>query len=42
MAGTTRLKSEFKNLLNRTDLYNFVAVPEEKNVFEWHFVVYGL
>jgi ubiquitin-conjugating enzyme E2 J2 len=23
-------------------LTNFVAVPEEKNVFEWHFLVYGL
>ena len=42
MAGTTRLNSEFKNLLKRTDLSNFIAVPEEKNVFEWHFVVYGL
>ena len=42
MAGTKRLQSEFQNLLKREDLANFIAVPEESNIFEWHFCVFGL
>jgi ubiquitin-conjugating enzyme E2 J2 len=42
MAGQGRLQQEFKNMLKRTDLANFVAQPEETNIFEWHFCVFGL
>jgi ubiquitin-conjugating enzyme E2 J2 len=28
--------------MKRKDLANFVAVPEEDNIFEWHFLVFGL
>lgn len=42
MAGANRLQAEFKSLLKRDDLANFIACPEEDNVFEWHFCIFGL
>jgi ubiquitin-protein ligase len=37
-----RLSAEYKQIMRRKDLANFVALPEEDNIFEWHFLVFGL
>jgi len=37
-----RLQAEFKQVAKRKDLANFVAVPDDNNIFEWHFMVFGL
>jgi ubiquitin-protein ligase len=29
-------------LLKRSSLANFVAAPEEENIYEWHFLIFGL
>lgn len=42
MSGQKRLAAEYKQIMKRKDLANFVAVPEEDNIFEWHFLVFGL
>lgn len=42
MAGTNRLQAEFKSLLKRDDLANFIACPEENDMFDWHFCIFGL
>ena len=43
-AGAIRLMKEFKALEKRKDedLANFIATPSPSNVFEWHFVIFGL
>ena len=41
-AGVIRLSKEFKVISQRSELHNFVAVPESKNIFEWHFIIFGL
>lgn len=42
MAGSTRLQAEFKTLLKRKNFENFIAAPEEANIFDWHFCIFGL
>ena len=42
LSGVTRLQKEYKQLSTSTTISNFVAVPDSKNIFEWHFVIYGL
>ena len=42
LQGVTRLQKEYKQLSQSTSLSNFVAVPDAKNIFEWHYVIYGL
>ena len=42
MSATIRLNAEFKQLLKRKDLENFVAVPEESNIYLWHYCIFGL
>ncbi len=42
MQANARLQTEFKILLKRKDLANFIAVPEESNILEWHFCIFGL
>ena len=37
-----RLQKEFKSISQRTVLDNYVAVPDPKNIFEWHFIIFGL
>ena len=37
-----RLIFEHKKILQRKDLANFVASPEEKDIHTWHFLVFGL
>ena len=52
-AGTMRLQKEFKTLAKEFQHQieknkdgqiedNFIAAPEENNVFTWHFVIFGL
>ena len=40
--GVIRLQKEYKALMARTNLENFIAMPDPKNLFEWHFIVFGL
>ena len=40
--GISRLSKEFKKISLRKDLHNFVAVPSSKNIYEWHFIIFGL
>ena len=42
LSGVTRLQKEYKALHQSTTATYFVASPDPKNIFEWHFVVYGL
>ena len=41
-SGAKRLMKEFKALESRKELSNFYAVPEENDVFKWHFIIFGL
>ena len=38
----TRLQKEYKQLATSKAELNFVAVFNHKNIFEWHFLIYGL
>ena len=42
--GAIRLQKEFKALEERKDkdLANFIATPSPTNIFEFHFVIFGL
>ena len=40
--GAIRLNKEFVALQKRKQLENFIATPEENNIFQWHFVIFGL
>ena len=42
LQGVTRLQQEYKALATSSSAQNFVAVPDAKNIFEWHFCVFGL
>ncbi len=42
LSGVTRLQKEYKQLSTSTSVTNFVAVPDSKNIFEWHYCIYGL
>lgn len=43
-AGAIRLSKEFKAIESRkeSELANFIATPNPLNLFEWHFVIFGL
>ena len=36
------MTKEYKKIATRETLDNYVAVPELNNVFEWHFIIFGL
>lgn len=40
--GVTRLQKEYRVLAARQKLDNFIAVPDEKNIFNWNFLIFGL
>ena len=40
--GAIRLTKEFKAISERKSLENFIAMPDPKNLFEWHFLIFGL
>ena len=40
--GAKRLQMEYISILKRKDLENFIAQPSPLNIFEWHFVIFGL
>jgi len=40
--GALRLQKEFKAILRRTDTENFLAQPDPEDIFQWHFVIFGL
>lgn len=42
LSGVTRLQKEYKQLSTSTTITNFVAVPDSKNIFEWHYCIFGL
>ena len=42
LVGVTRLQKEFKSLVQSNYGNNFVAVPDQKNIFEWHFCIFDL
>ena len=37
-----RLQKECRVILARKRLDNYIAVPDEKNIFVWHFLIFGL
>lgn len=37
-----RLSKEHKMILERKDLANFIAAPEERDIYSWHFLIFGL
>lgn len=37
-----RLLAEYRQLSQRKDLSNFVALPDSKDMYEWHFLIFGL
>jgi ubiquitin-protein ligase len=41
-SGVLRLTKEYKIIATRTTFDNYVAVPDPKNIFEWHFIIFGL
>ena len=41
-SGANRLQKEFKVLASRADFKNFYAVPEDNDIFTWHFLIFGL
>ena len=41
-AGYRRLTKELVALKKRKSLENFIALPEGENMFEWHYVIFGL
>ena len=40
--GAKRLQMECVSILKRKQLENFIAQPDEKNIFFWHFCIFGL
>eukprot|EP00347_Sterkiella_histriomuscorum_P007800 403347513 len=42
LVGVTRLQKEYKQLAQSPQTHNFVAVPDSKNIFEWHFCIFYL
>ena len=40
--GAKRLQREFVALSRRPKFENFYAVPEENDVFTWHYLIFGL
>ena len=42
LSGVTRLQKEYKQLALSNSVQNFIAIPDSKNIFEWHFVVFGI
>jgi len=40
--GAKRLQMEYIAILKRKELENFIAQPAPSNIFEWHFVIFGL
>ena len=41
-SAVLRLTKEYRNLQARKSLENFIALPEENNIFNWHFLIFGL
>ncbi len=41
-SGVLRLQKEYRKLAARQNYDNFIAVPEESNIFNWHFLIFGL
>ena len=42
LGGVNRLQKEYKQIMTSTTVSNFVAVPDTNNIFEWHFLIFGL
>lgn len=40
--GVIRLQKELKAIIQRKQVGNFIALPDAKNIFEWHFIMFGL
>lgn len=40
--GVIRLQKELKTIMQRKKIENYIAVPDSKNIFEWHFLIFGL
>ena len=40
--GAKRLQMEYIAILKRKEFDNFIAQPAPNNIFEWHFVIFGL
>jgi ubiquitin-protein ligase len=40
--GVMRLQKELKTIITRKQIDNFIAMPDSKNIFEWHFLIFGL
>ena len=36
------MQKEYKQLALSNSVQNFIAIPDSKNIFEWHFVVFGI
>ena len=42
MTNNKRLMNEYKLVLKRESLDNFVALPEPDNILVWHYCIFGL
>jgi ubiquitin-conjugating enzyme E2 J2 len=40
--GVIRLQKELKIILCRKKVESYIALPDSKNIFEWHFLIFGL
>ena len=40
--GAKRLQMELIAILKRKEFENFIAYPNASNIFDWHFVIFGL
>ena len=40
--GVTRLQKEYMQIAKRSTLDNFLACPDQNNIYNWYYLIFGL